>query len=913
MLYGRAQEIGKIDQILAAARVGRSGAVIVVGDVGAGKTALLDYAATSAAGMRVLRITGVESESELPFAALHLLLRPALDRIDSLPAPQAAALRSALGMADAARADPFLVGLATLTLLAELSDNQPLLCVVDDAHWLDRDSAMALVFAARRMDAEGVALIFAAREEGRYLVSSGLPEVRLDALDQDAASQLLAECAADLDPDVRDRLIEDSVGNPLALIEFSSALSPEQRTGRVAPQVPHLGMLPVSRRVQDTFLAQISNLPARSRLVLLVAAADTTEDRDIVLRAAQTLGASADDLAPVETSRLILFPANGARFRHPLIRSVVYESASTPKRIAVHRALASALDREDQSYRRAWHLAASTTAPDENIAAIMESAARDARHRGGYAAAAAAWERAAQLSPDDRDRARRLGRAANDASVSGQMPHAVALAGRAAELTDDPLIVSRAAEVRASIAFPLESPRRSARICLEGAAAAGNHVPDMAARMLIFAVHAAFDGADPEMAVLAAQRLADMAVPPHLEAHARSAGGMALIMADDLPAGVEAMRSSLPALLKPERPRSPILSSSAVIHAVLAGDDQSAYDYAATLAQSCRTSGMTNDLSVVLAVLATAEQLRGPHASARAHALEALRIAEDTRQIFFFGYVSGMLARIAAINGDEQTCLSLADRAMAETNSPEMGWPGPGWAGWALGLLHLGLGRHQNAIAPLSELAAGPARNTHVGISALPDLVEASTAAGRPELGATALERFEQFSAAAGQPWASAVALRCRGILGDEPETNFAEAVRLHAKGGRPFERARTELLYGEWLRRARRRADARVNLQSAADIFDRLGAVPWADRARGELRATGAKLPARDRGPSPLSRLTPQELQVVRLAATGLSNRDIAAQLFLSPRTVGYHLYKAYPKLGISTRAQLSGLEFRE
>jgi DNA-binding CsgD family transcriptional regulator/tetratricopeptide (TPR) repeat protein len=913
MLYGRALEMTEIDRLLAAARAGRSGAVTVLGDVGSGKTAILDYAATSAAGMRVLRITGVESESELPFAALHLLLRPALDRIDSLPGPQAAALRSALGVADASPADRLLVGLATLTLLAELADSRPLLCVIDDAHWLDRDSAMALVFAARRLDAEGVALVFGARESDRNFVSSGLPEVRLDALDQDAASQLLAEYAADLAPHVRDRLIADSTGNPLALIELSAALSAEQRAGRAAPLTPHLAILPVSRKVQDTFLAQIGNLPGRSRLVLLVAAADTTEDRDIVLRAAQTLGASADDLAPAESSRLIQFRAGALKFRHPLIRSAVYESASTPERIAVHRALAGALDRQDQSDRRAWHLAASTTGPDERIAAVMESAAKDARRRGGYAAEAAALERAAQLSPDNRDRARRLVRAAAAAGVSGQLPHARAMAERAVELVEDPLILARAAELRAYVVYALESPRRSARILLEAAAAAGSRDPALAARTLIYASQAAFDGNDPEVAMVAAQRLTDMAVPPHLEAPARSVTGMALIMADELLPGVEAIRRSLPLLAKPGLPRSPVLSAVAVIHAILAGDDQAAYDSAAALAQSCRTSRMTNDLPVVLLVLAIAEQFLGLHVRAHAHGLEALHIADGTGQVYFIGYVNGMLARMAAIEGDEQTCRLLTDKAAADANSPEMGWAGSGWAGWALGLLDLGLGRHEGALARLSELAASSARHTYVGISSLPDLVEASVAAGRPELGAAALERFEKFSVAAGQPWASAVALRCRGILGHEPEKSFAQAVRLHGTGGRPFERARTELLYGQWLRRARRRADARVNLQSAASIFDRLGATPWADRARGELRATGANPPGRDGDPSPVSTLTPQELQVARLAAAGLSNRDIAAQLFLSPRTVGYHLYKAYPKLGVTTRAQLARIEFPE
>jgi hypothetical protein len=578
MLYGRALEMAEIDRLLAAARADRSGAVTVVGDVGVGKTAILDYAATSAAGMRVLRITGVESESELPFAALHLLLRHALDRIDSLPEPQAAALRSALGMADAAPADPFLVGLAALTLLADLAGSQPLLCVVDDAHWLDRDSAMALVFAARRLDAEGVVLIFAARDGGRYFVSAGLPEVRLDALDQNAASQLLAECAADLAPQVRDRLVADSAGNPLALIELSAALSAEQRAGHAAQ---HLGILPVSRKVQDTFLAQVGSLPGRSRLVLLVAAADTTEDRDVVLHAARTLGASTDDLAPAESSRLIQFRAGKVKFRHPLIRSVVYESASESGRIAVHRALADALDREDQSDRRAWHLAATTTGPDEGIAALMEGAAKGARRRGGFAAEAAAMERAAQLSPDDRDRGRRLARAAFAAGVSSQLPQARATAERAAVLADDPLILARLAELRAYIEFALGSlgsSERTARILLEAATAASVRDTDKAAELLFDASLLATYGSDPEPAMLAARQLTEMAVPHHLEAFVRAATGLAHLIADELSPGVEAVRESLPLLADPGLRMSPASSMGVANVSTLAGDDQAAYE-----------------------------------------------------------------------------------------------------------------------------------------------------------------------------------------------------------------------------------------------------------------------------------------------------------------------------------------------
>lgn len=431
--------------------------------------------------------------------------------------------------------------------------------------------------------------------------------------------------------------------------------------------------------------------------------------------------------------------------------------------------------------------------------------------------------------------------------------------------------------------------------------------------MLVEAAHQAIYGSAADVARQAADELAALSAPPPYAVFVPAVTGLALIMADQLAAGTRAIRETLRAL----EGRGPVagqpdplpagLRRLAAICGLTVGDDQAAYDHAAALAADCRVQGMISVLPHALQLLATAQQFLGQHADARAAGLDGLRIARDTAQCHRVAHISGVLARLAAVEGDEQACLALANDSATWDSAPAVAS-----ASYTSGLLNLGLGRPDAALAQLSDLGSGPRRHTLIAIVGLPDLVEAAADAGRPELGERALARFEEFADAADQPWASAVALRCRALLGHDPGGNFERAVGLHA--GRPFERARTELRYGCWLRRNKRRTDARDLLESALATFIRLKAEPWAARARGELRASGVVLAAtapaataRDAHDDPVSLLTPQELQVVRHAAAGLSNREIAAQLFLSPRTVGYHLYKAYPKLAVTTRAQLA------
>jgi DNA-binding CsgD family transcriptional regulator len=906
MLYGRDAELAGIRQLVERARDGQSGALLVCGDAGTGKTALLEQAAQAAHGMQVMRGTCIESEAELPFAGLHLLLRSAMDQIAGLPRPQAAALQAAFGLADAAGADRYLTGLATLTLLAEVADAQPLLCLCDDAHWLDQASATALLFAARRLDAEGVAFVFGYRGGGgSFREDPGLPVMRLGPLDDHAAAQLLAEYAADLAPHVRDRILAQSEGNPLALIELSAALTPAQRAGQLDPRAFHVGTLPVPSRVQDAFGDQIAGLPERSRLLLVTAAADDTEDLGIVLQAAEALGASPEDLVPAEQARLIQFGGGILRFRHPLIRSAAYKSASWGVLTAVHRALAQAMSAAGQPDRQAWHLAAGVAGPDETTAAGLERAAEYARERGGYAAEAAAYERAAELSTSREAQGHRLGRAAAAMAAAGEYRRAGVMADRAARMMRDPVAIAGLAGVRASVEFDKGSPERAGLILLEGAAATAADTPGPAGRLLIEGVHCAVYGNDQGTADAAARMLAGLDLPPEFACFVPGAAGLAHLLRGELAEGVSAIRQTLRALPGSGAGLPPTLRHVAGTLALAAGDDHLAHDLMTAMTAECRAEGMISQLPFAMQVLAIAEQYLGLHADARASATEALRIASDTGQSHRVVHLSAVLARIAAIEGDEDGCRRLSAPGEAQAIVPVAAT-----AGTSLALLDIGLGRYDAALTRFTALSGGPARDAFITTFSLPDFVEAAVGARREDLAAAALGRFEAFASSAGQPWASAVALRCRAQLGADPGANFPAAVELHAGASRPFERARTELAYGRWLRRGRRRADARVRLESAHATFARLGAAPWAAQARRELRASGAT-PAPDAtGTDLATRLTPQELQVVRRAAGGLSNREIAAELFLSPRTVGYHLYKAYPKLGVTTRAQLAALK---
>ncbi|MFX0573647.1 LuxR C-terminal-related transcriptional regulator [Nocardia nepalensis] len=901
MLYGRKCEEDSIGELLAASAQGRPGVLILRGDAGIGKSALLEYAET-AAQCRTLRVTGIESEAELPYAALQVLLRPVLGTLTHLPRQQADALLSALGLGETTSGDRFLVGLATLSLLTELSAEEPLLCLVDDAHWLDQESADALLFAVRRLHSEPVSLVFAARDEGRSFFAPGVPELRLPGLDREAA-RALADSGGALAPAVRDQIVAESGGNPLALLELTRMLTPEQRAGAFNPFAYSLGIAePPSDRVLSGFRVRIRELSPPTRLCLLVAALEDTGQVAPVARALAALGVDLADFAPAEQADLVHVTTTGIVFRHPLVRTATRLASDVGQRMAAHSALAETVDDD----RRAWHLAAIAVTPDAAIADELERAAVRARRRGGQIAVCSAYARAAELSPDPAAAVRRWAAAASAALDAG-------ISGRAAELVRHaatgtvPAEAADAAElarVRAALAFDAGRPLDATRLLHEGVVALGGSARDEVTRMTMLgwaAIYTWSSRPHPDQIELARQteRLTPAVPGPLGAVHALTQDIRLLLEGDRL--AVNIAPYGLGRL--DDAPFD--LHVLAAYLSFARGDVTAMVRDATRSVDVCRSAGRIGRMPQAMMMLAIAELVSGRHRAARSTALEARLLAEDIGQPYWKHYLSGVAAWMYAVAGDEQQCHALAAEAKAEGGA----WmTGHAWATWALVALDTGLGRYQQVLARLDKAATGPARHGFVWRYAYPDYVEAAVRTGDPHRADPMLARFANWARATGNPWSLAVLQRCYALLTDGDAADlYEQALSLHERGDQPFEQARTELLYGEWLRRHNRRAEARAQLVSALSTFDQLGAAPWADRAAAELRATGVSSAGQTRGSDPLAALTPQELQVIRLAATGATNREIGTRLFLSARTVAYHLYKAFPKLGVSSRAELA------
>ncbi|MFI7236408.1 ATP-binding protein [Streptomyces cyaneofuscatus] len=900
MLYGRTSEQVRLARLLADARAGRSGALLLRGEAGIGKTALLDWLAGTAAAqaggeitgdgetagvgreLRVLRATGVEPEADLAFGGLVQLLWPVQDRLNALPEPQAAALRAVLGTGREQRGpDRFLTGLAVLTVLADLAEDGPLLCLVDDAQWLDRATAEALLFAARRLAAEGVAMVLAGRDDPGF-AAPGIPELPLPRLNFDDSSRLLADRGRA--PALHSQIITESAGNPLALIEFDAARS--DRPHQHAP-------LPVADRVSCAFRARIDGLPDRTRLMMLIAAAEGRGDLPLLLRASELLGVDLGDLAEAERTGLMYVMDGTVTFRHPLIASATYQGAVLARRIAVHRALAEAATDPDC---RARHLLAVVTGPDQEAALELAAAAGRARGRTAYAAASGLFGHAARLTTDPRQRASWLAEAAVLALAAGHAAQAGRLAQEADELADDPAAGSRIASVRAAVAFELGDRNEAAHGLL---ARVGDAAPPEASGLLRTAAAYGWLAGDADAVRTAAGRLATGAgaADPLVE-------GLARLCEDDAENGLPLLTRFLegrPGTSGTRDADEQAVRMLALTCGLILGDDEAALGLASAEVRRCRSQALIGELPYALDVLAQTQVLAGRHRDAEAAVTEAEEIARDTGMRRRLVRLGAVRARMAAIEGDARRVRELADATPAALRTG---------VDCALVLLDLGLGDFGSALTRLDPPPPGPDRYTWLSLSTAADQIEAAVRLGQPERAEEALRHCESWARATTAPWAQAVALRCRALLTDRPEP-YAQALHLHEKGGRPFERARTELLYGEWLRRARRPNEARDVLRSALATFERLRAEPWARRAAAELRAAGERrVAARVPAENPIDRLTPQELQVVRLARGGSSSREIAAQLFLSRRTVEHHLYKAYPKLGVGSRRELALLD---
>ncbi|MDA5283836.1 LuxR family transcriptional regulator [Streptomyces sp. Isolate_45] len=905
VLVGRAEELAVVERLLTGAGAGRSGVLVVRGEAGIGKTALLDAAVAAAGdGPRVLRGTGTEFESALPYSGLHLLLRPVLGRIDALPGAQAGALRTALGMGEAAPSggDRFLVGLAVLTLLAELAEERTLFCVLDDAQWLDLASAEALVFAARRLHAERIAVLFGVRDpHAPGFRPDGFDELRLRRLDTAAAGDLLTLYAADLRHHERQRIQREAEGNPLALLELTTA----RREGHgLSYDGPH-------GRIEQGFAARIGALPEASGTLLLVAAAADEGDAGTVFEAAGLLGAGVTDLAPAEAQGLVRLDGGRLVFRHPLIRSAAYRSGPAARRLAAHRALADA----GGGHRAAWHRAQAQAAPDEGVAAELERSGEQVRARGGHAALATVYERAAALSPRPAERARRLGSAARAALDAGQLDRAGELAEAARrEQGGDARARARVAEIAAEVANEQGDLSRAHVLLLDAALPIAAAEPQDAGRMLFLAVGSAWVAGDPVAAAGAAAAAAELELPGGSAIQA-----LARVSSPDAGVRTAALRALREASSGPSGDLREGLR--AACWNGLLGDHRVAYERAGAVERECRAQGAVGLLPRALLEVAQAQLRLGLHRDALAGGTEGLRIASDTGQTRTRAQLAAALAQLAAARGDEAWFQELGALADA-VDLPDVRHLRTS----AAILLDLGLGRFE---AAADRAAAAPAGSACTCCGRDADEVEAALRAGRPEQARKAFARLAELAGHLDGPGIHAVRARCEGLLaggsaagggspapggepaaGPDPEERFRRALELHSvRDTDRFEEARTGLLYGEWLRRNRRPVDSRGPLRAAQEAFERLGARPWAERAAAELRASGESRPGPETE-SPTDRLTPQELQVARLAAAGLTNRDIGSQLFLSPRTVGYHLYNAYPKLGVSSRVELARLD---
>ncbi|MFI6520346.1 ATP-binding protein [Spirillospora sp. NPDC050679] len=882
MLYGRENETSVIDRVLETVRSGGSAALVVSGEPGIGKTALLDHAAGRAEGLQVIRRLGVESESDLPYAGLHLLLRPVLDRSADLPAPQARALEAALGLVGTGTADRLLVGLAVLSLLARAAEDRPVLCLIDDAHWLDRPSVEALAFAARRLGAEGIGLIMATREPAPL----GLPELALEGLAPAAAAAMLQ--AAPLTSAQRYRVLAEAHGNPLALLELPTAL----RDGSRPPEP-----LPLTARLRSAFLDQVDRLPEATGTLLLIAAA--SDGLDEVLAAGAGLGSDVSDLGPAEAAGLVRVEDRTVVFRHPLIREAVYQRAAIGRRLAVHRALAETLDGD----RRVWHLAAATVGPSEPVAEQLERTARRAR---AHTVAATAYERAARLSTEPAARVGRLTLAAESAIEAAELERAAALAHEAEPMAPDPLLRARLAYVRATAAFWRGEHREAHRLLLLATDLADGADAALAARMLSQGIQTGWYAGETELTgIVARMRALRIPLDEPIGVFARLAvttlGGLLTAEGAEPPACEQDISEATAAV--PGDSREVVMACGLPL---TVGADEVTLETGGRLAAEYRAQGRIGAMPTVLYFLAEAEFLcEGRHYDALTTADAALRIAEDTGQHHWTGVLRGFLAMLAAVEGDQERCHRLDAAAQGV---PVAHIPGVAWLERARAMLDLGHGRADAAMSTLDALTSGPGWYHVSAMRSVPDLVEAAVRCGEPARAAAAFARFDTWARRSKRPHQLALAERCRALLAEDAqaEQHYLAALRLSRQ---PFDQARTALLYGEWLRRNRRRTVAAGQLRNAADAFARLGARPWAGRARAELQACGVSLPAAPaRGV--LDDLTPQELRIIRLAAQGLSNKDIAAQLFLSPRTVGHHLYKAYPKLGVASRAELASLD---
>ena len=909
VLVGRPAEREALGGLLTRAVGGYSSALVLRGEAGAGKTALLadTVAVAAAGGLRTAWLTGVEPETQLGYAALHRFLLPFADQLEQLPVPQRDALRSAFGLVAGPPADRFLVALAVLTLLADVASAAPLVCVVDDVQWLDPESAVVLGFVARRLYAEQVVLLFAVREPAAEVPAlAGLPELVVGGLDDQAAMELLASLApGPVSPAVGARIIAGTGGNPLALTEVARELSPGQLAGAEVLPEP----LPIGGSLEEAFGRRVGRLAPEARLLLAVAAAEPGASQPLVWRAAAQLGIDAEAAASADLGGLAEVGSR-VEFRHPLVRSAAYYEIPLRRRRRIHQALAAVSDGE-QPDRVAWHLGMAAVGPDEATAARLEQAARRARDRGGYAATVTFLSRAAELSEDEGQRARRQLAASEAALTAGQPVRAGALLEEASAKLGDPLARARATRLRGTISLALGQAGEVPSILLEAARTLAPADVRRAREALLEALEAAmYAGWSASRAVLLEIAAMARATPTAAESEASAADllldGFAARAAAGYPASVPLLRRAVARL------RTDDLSPADSLRWLGLGffaatelfDDQAQRALVGRWVQLARDLGALTALPVALNDQAAFEVKAGRFDAARACLVEASEISAATGNPGVVGSAGAAEAYELAWLGHETEARRVTAALAREAVGADRGTQAI-FAQYCLAVLELGLGNYQAALQ--SALGVYEDDAPLLGTQVIPDLIEAAARCGQTGLAEAALGRLAERALGADTPRAFGLLARSRALLAseDNAEPLYQEAIEhLKAFPGGP-QLARAYLLYGEWLRRQRRRRDARQQLRTAHEMFTSMGAGAFAERARIELLATGER--ARQRTAGTETELTAQEAQIARLVSEGESNRDIAAQLFLSPSTVDYHLRKVFRKTGVTSRTQLA------
>ena len=901
-LRGRRRECETLDRLVTSVRAGRSRVLVLRGEAGAGKTALLEYLLERASGCRIARAAGVESEMELAFAGLHQLCAAFLDRLECLPGPQRDALSTAFNLQGGDTPDRFAVSLAVLSLLSEVARERPLVCVVDDAQWLDRASAQALAFVARHLAAEPAAIVFAVRGSGDERDLAGLEELAVHGLTEgDARALLDSAVTGPLDERVRDRIVAETRGNPLALLELACGLTPEELAGGFG--LPDALVWP--GRIEESFRRRLAPLPETTRRLLLVAAAEPVRDPVLVWRAADQLGVKVEAAAAAASAGLIE-SGGQLRFCHPLARSAVYRAASPTERQSAHRALAEATDADVDPDRRAWHRAHAAPGLDEDVAAELERSSGRAGARGGLAAAAAFCERAAELTPEPARRAQRALRAAQAKHRAGAPDAALRLLAMAQAGPLDELGRARAELLRAQLAGDPGRGRDASALLLKAA----KRLEPLHLGLARDAYRDAF------CAALTAGRLATGTGMPEVAAVARAApsaprpprapdlllDGLAVMTTEGYPAGAPILRRALTAFRNkeacPEEGLRWLPLACRVSHDVW--DDESWSALSARLIELAREAGALTVLSAALRSCVGSQLLAGEFAVAASIAEEAESVARAT------GNPAEPYGRLilAAWRGQEAEA-----RQLIAATTAQMVARGEGqWltaAHWATAVLANSLGRYDEALAAAEQCSECP-DELGLAVRSMSELIEAAARTGAPERGIGALRRLVETTGAAGTDWALGIEARSRALLsdGESADRLYREAIERLGRTRVRVELARAHLLYGEWLKRENRRVDAREQLRTAHRMLTAMGAEGFAERARRELLSTGEVV--RRYTTETASELTAQEAQIARLAGDGHTNPEIGIQLFISARTVEWHLRKVFTKLGVSSRKEL-------